>query len=455
MNLVRPDGVKYFDRAAFEAVRRMEKMVDADAFLPNRPEPGTIEDEISLALDLDPGRSTIRLDLGRSEPPKILSTWIHVSNGCNLSCRYCYIPELRKGLDGERAGMYVMSTETALRTIETLFSLCQRNGFKELQLKFAGGEPTLAPDVIIAACERAEELAFETGIRPHFRILTNGVFDHEVIIPILRRFKFGVSVSVDGDPEPHDTIRFVSRREPGTINFLPLSRGRSGTWTIVSATIDALLSLGIKPFILCTVGYGNYRQLRQMIAYCRDRRIGFRLSPVRDATTYKLPGFQTELATELSGIYQWIAETYPPTMPIERFAGFAEWNLRRKKNGACGSCKSMVGIDKDGALASCQMRLDHPIANVEDDDAIEFLQMLGTHEDYKLISRPDSRSGSCVDCDFESTCAGGCPEHTRMAFGTTDSASPWCDLYTAVMPAYVEAIAMQIKQTVSVVGASI
>ena len=115
-------------------------------------------------------------------------------------------------------------------------------------------------------------------------------------------------------------------------SILCSSRSReNGAWEIVSNTIDALIQMGIKPFVLCTVGTGNYRQLKGMIEYCRDRMIGFRLSPVRTASTYKLPGFQDQLADKVDEIYSWVGETYTPEMPIERFAGFAEVESRRER----------------------------------------------------------------------------------------------------------------------------
>jgi radical SAM protein with 4Fe4S-binding SPASM domain len=209
----------------------------------------------------------------------------------------------------------------------------------------------------------------------------------------------------------------------------------------------------MRPFLLCTVDERNYRQFRQLISYCATSKLGFRLSPVRDDSTYKLPGLQQAMTEELIRLYREMGESHPLDLPIGSFGRFADWDLRIRKNQACGSCKSMLAVGDSGQVASCQMRLDHPVASVRDDAFDRVFETLRRSDDYQYFVHPEAKTGKCAGCAFKHTCAGGCPEHTRMVFGSNNHASPWCDLYTAMMPEYVSAIGRQMERVQNAHGA--
>lgn len=88
-----------------------------------------------------------------------------VTTECNLRCRYCYA-------DGGSYGMpsQPMSVEVALQTIRWAEAFL--NGIGVIQ--FFGGEPSLNPRVIRAACEHLERSSF--AVRPGYGIVTNGVY---------------------------------------------------------------------------------------------------------------------------------------------------------------------------------------------------------------------------------------------------------------------------------------
>ena len=97
----------------------------------------------------DPGGDTVRL-LGRlaelelvhplGEPARpefhdsqVLTAWLHVTNGCNLRCPYCYLAKTAEPMTesvGRAAVAAVIESATA-------------NGFPAVKLKYAGGEASL------------------------------------------------------------------------------------------------------------------------------------------------------------------------------------------------------------------------------------------------------------------------------------------------------------------------
>lgn len=141
-----------------------------------------------------------------------------------------------------------------------------------------------------------------------------------------------------------------------------------------------------------------------------------------------------------------MGENHPLELPIGSFARFAEWSLRGRKNLPCGSCRGMLAVGESGQVASCQMRLDHPMANVGDKGFDQVFDTFRHSPDYRFFIHPEEKTGACTGCALRYTCAGGCPEHTRMVFGSNNHASPWCGLYTALMPEYVSSIGRQMER---------
>ncbi|MHB8871896.1 MAG: radical SAM protein, partial [Candidatus Doudnabacteria bacterium] len=378
--------------------------------------------------------------------PKTLTVWFHVSNACNLACQYCYIPRLAKSVDMEKMGQYFMSSDTAKNAIERLFLFCKQQKFTHLQIKFAGGEPTLASKLISEVCDYATKLSKGSNIKVIFRVLTNGVFIESSILDIFERYHFGVSISLDGDKENHDQIRFTVNRQKTDSSIVHKESVKSGTWDSIDKNINALLSRGIKPYVLCTVTEKNYLSIFNLVKFCVNKEIGFRLSPVRN----KLPKIDIELQEsilfQLKIIYEWLGKNLPPTMPLERFARFAEWNLRVRKQIVCGTCKSMMSLDQDGNVASCQMRIDKPFGNIKDDSLTSIFNRIKNSDFNSYLVFPNMKTESCNTCYWRYECAGGCPEHTRNALGKINAPSPWCYLYMNLFPTYIRAVALQIKR---------
>lgn len=125
---------------------------------------------------------------------------LHLTNRCNLRCRYCYAAP----------GQADMTPETALRAIELLAT--ERN----CGIIFFGGEPLLARELIatvIAECERAGPNRF------HYKMTTNGTLLDPDFLDQADANHLGIAVSHDGTREAHDANR-VDTEERGTFDRL-------------------------------------------------------------------------------------------------------------------------------------------------------------------------------------------------------------------------------------------
>jgi uncharacterized protein len=244
---------------------------------------------------------------------------------------------------------------------------------------------------------------------------------------------------MDGGQIGHDKTRFtLARSSNGGVRLL-------GTWETIDANITLLLAEGIKPFILCTVSEKNYRDLQSFVEYTISRRIGFRLSLIKDGYTYAKSDVESNILGTLVEVYEWLGRNMPVDMPIERYARFAEWDPAVKKAAVCGTCKSTAAIDQQGQVATCQMRMDKPHGNVHNESLTSIFERMTAAKENQYLAYTRDKTGDCSNCYWKYTCAGGCPEHTRMAMGTANAPSPWCHLYRSFYPHYLRAIARQIK----------
>lgn len=435
-----PYGVKYLPKNTFSSYTDLVR-IKGNQPIVNLDENPEYTDFVEHGLAIDSGGQRIQ----RKQKPKALTVWFHISNACNLACSYCYIPKLMKAADLETMNAHFMSPSTAEKATESLFEFCKENGFTHLQIKFAGGEPTLNHELISKTCEYAQNLSCIYNVVLGFRILTNGVFIDDNIYGVFKKYKFGVSISLDGDKDRHDQIRFTVPRSRANNIEGPI---KQGSWDIIDKTIDNLILKGIKPYILCTVTQKNYKHLLGLVEYCYSKKIGFRLSLIRDKFSHLKENLEDDILSELIKIYDWIGENLPCSMPIERFARFAEWNLSVQKQSVCGTCKSTMSIDQDGKVASCQMRMDKSFGNINNNNLTDIFDNIRSADDNYYLTNPNAKSEDCSVCYWKFTCAGGCPEHTRIAKGTLNSPSPWCHLYQDLLPHYIRAIARQIKRAI-------
>jgi radical SAM protein with 4Fe4S-binding SPASM domain len=360
-----------------------------------------------------------------------LTVWCHISNVCNLSCEYCYAGPSAQGAPSTQ----LMSATLARSAVDQVFDACKRLGFPRVVLKLAGGEPTLNIDGIAAICERARERAAQTNIPVQIQLITNGLFRHDALLPLLRTFAIGVSISVDGVSAESNRARLPS----------PLAAGALVLRRVLS-TIRILGVERIPRFVLCTLTPESIEGLTDFADFCMSERVGFRLSLVRDARPTMQGVTLEETVSRLSAFYQRIAEVYPPDMPIARFARFGNTTLRRTRASFCGRGSHMIAIGHNGGLAACQMALARPIGALDNAGVFGALIRLREKNGGAVSGSYLSR---CLGCPWTNVCRGGCPAHTEM-MPEGPQRSPWCAVYSQVLPSYVRAVATQGKRFIRI-----
>jgi len=348
---------------------------------------------------------------------KKFTVWIQLTDQCNLRCPYCYIDKSPHRIE---SSLVKQSIEKILREIE-------EDGYTDLVIKYAGGEPTLCWDIINEVIDWTSSLQ-DCSVKIRHVLLTNGYSLSEDMLHAIGERKMSVSISLDGIGAVHD-------RQRATI-------GGDGSFLEIHKNISSLIELGVKPYILTTVTRNNQDQLQELAQYCTERGLGFRLSLYRGTgeNRQNFEGDHEKLASDLVDFYEWFGN-HLPEKNLHTNHRFCDVNLLRPKATNCGIGKSSVAIDTSGKLAICQYQMDRTIGDIRNDGVLDSLN----RQNFYNPSKDNAKFvPECKSCQWLYTCANGCPLHLRSIRGTFTSVSSYCSVYSAVLPALIRTHAKQI-----------
>jgi uncharacterized protein len=133
-------------------------------------------------------------------PPRLRSISLNVAQACNMSCGYCYAD---RGHFGGAAS--VMGEDVARSAVDQLIENAPEGS--DLVIGFMGGEPFVNRPLIHAITAYADRAAREAGHRPRFAVTTNATLLTTEDAALLARYRFSVTVSLDGDAPTNDQQR--------------------------------------------------------------------------------------------------------------------------------------------------------------------------------------------------------------------------------------------------------
>ncbi len=337
-----------------------------------------------------------------------LSSWLHLTDRCNLRCAYCYLPH--KSED--------MLLETGKLAIEATFRAARENSYQQVKFKYAGGEPLLRFPFIFKLHCYAQQLAEEYALKLDGVILSNGTLLTEEIIVSMQKLDLRLMISLDGMGDWHDAQR-------------PYAGGR-GTFVDVSESVELALSYGLIPDISVTVSGRNAEGLPEIIAWILEHDLPFSLNFYRQ-NDFSL--FHTDLKLEEEKIihgmlsaFEVIEHNLPNRSLLASLVDRANLSLPHLRT--CSVGESYLVFNQHGQIAKCQMRMAQPIADIHTEDLLQVIR-----EDKSGIQNisVDAKEG-CRDCEWKYWCTGGCPLETYRATGRYDVKSPNCNIYKAIFP---------------------
>lgn len=339
---------------------------------------------------------------------QILSSWLHLTDRCNLRCSYCYLPHVRED----------MSSETGRASIDAIFRSAVANGFKQVKLKYAGGEPLLRFPLVEELHRYARQLAEQHDIELEGVVLSNGTLLTPEIVRALNFFGLRLMISLDGLGQYHDSHR-------------PYAGGR-GSFADVAEAVDLALANGLTPNISVTVSSRTSEGLPEIMAWILDRDLPFSLNFYREnelsASHDDMQLDEKKIINGMLAAFKVIEEN----LPRHPFLGgiIDRANLSAAHTHTCGVGQNYLVFDQNGQVAKCQMHIRKPVTDVHAADPLALIRA----DQIGIQNLPVMEKEGCKTCEWKHWCAGGCPLATHRATGRYDVKSPNCNIYKALFP---------------------
>ncbi len=336
-----------------------------------------------------------------------LSAWLHVAEACNLHCPYCYVPRRPR----------LASVETGQLAVDRLVDLAGRHGYSALQLKYAGGEPTLNFPVVWAVHRYAARRTAAAGLGLKEVLLTNGVDLSDWVLDAVAEAGMKLMVSLDGGPESHNETR---RRPGGTSSY-----------DLVVSTVDRAIARGLHVDISITLTALNLHGVPEAVAFAVGRQLPFSLNFYRECrTSRKLaqavlshlrpdPDKMIDVVRRAMAIVE-AEPAYP--LPLTGILDRARLDVPHGR--PCSAGRDYLAVDPDGRVAACQMLLEDPWADLSDEDPL--LAIRGRGRD---VFRPVHEFAECSCCEWQAACSGGCP-----LLRDTPLHRSYCRVYKTLLP---------------------
>ncbi len=370
----------------------------------------TLEQMIILGL-LMPENTLQNKFCAPVEVPNTLAAWLHITDRCNLRCTYCYL--LHNNTD--------MSPETGRAAIEVAFRSAVAHNYREVKLKYAGGESLLRFSFIKELHRYAQVLAEQHGLALDGVVLSNGTLLTAETVREMQALGLRLMISLDNLFSPNSVIQRV------------YPNGRDSADDVMRA-VELALDYGLTPDISITVSGRNVGGLPGLLAWVLERDLPFSLNFYRvhercsklETGNWKLE--EDKLLTGLLAAYNVIETNLPQRSLLASLvdlANFAAPHLRR-----CSVGHSYLVFDCTGRISKCQMQMEKSVTGIHADDPLAMIQA----DEAGIQNLSVDEKKECQSCQWRYWCAGGCPLETFRATGRYDIKSPNCNIYKALYP---------------------
>jgi SynChlorMet cassette radical SAM/SPASM protein ScmF len=331
--------------------------------------------------------------------------YLYASGSCNLACRHCWVTPTYQpdGDDGQHVPLE--HVQKAIREARPL-------GLRSVKL--TGGEPTLHPQFreLVTLIDEAElKIVIET----------NGTLIDDALAGFLKQTPHVsfISVSLDGvTAETHDALR-----------------GVAGSYEWALNGIEALLAVGFRPQIICTLHRGNVSQVEDIVALAEERGCGsVKFNLIQELGRGEQFAEKQGLGVaEIIQLHRHVEGELVPRSKVRIHFDipFAFYPIPKLLHEALNRCAvlTILGVLASGELSLCGIGVTVPdliYGHVGRDD----LREVWCHSPGLIELReqvPAQLEGVCGRCLHRDMCRGYCVANSFHTLGRLNAPYQFCD----------------------------
>ena len=321
-----------------------------------------------------------------AQTPQLRTLYLYLTEGCNCSCRHCWIVGERFGQSGKE--MAVLDPALLRRALEQALPLGLTS------VKWTGGEPTLHPGF-------AQMLSLQKELGLTGVVETNGMLvDDQLANQMKESGVSQVSVSLDSsNPAIHDSIR-----------------GVAGGFRRTVAGIRSLVAADYRPELILTLQKTNYCDLQSFLTLAVQLGAGSVklnvLQPVLRGQSMMTGGNALSVRETLD-IKAWLESNVVTELPVSIDLPLAFRPLSKILSGQeSGTCQifTILGLLARGEYALCGIGQHVPELAMGDVREVSLAEVWQCHPVLKRLRRglPGQLQGICADCLMNGACMGAC-----------------------------------------------
>jgi uncharacterized protein len=318
---------------------------------------------------------------------------LHLTDACNLACRYCYV----------RQGSTTMSRETAHAAVDLAARLGSHSG-----IIFFGGEPLLCRDLIEDTVAYGDVLQAQADKRFYYKITTNGLLLDDAFLRYAQAHQIFIALSHDGVQAAQDTNRVT----------------KTGAGCFAELEHAASRLLRVQPYApaLLTIAPNSVSHYAEGVAHLRE--LGFRY--LICSLDYS-GSWDNRALAELRRQYRKLADLYRTwTLREDKFY-FSPFEVKLASHihgdhycrERCELGKNQVSVAPDGQIYPCvQFVGDERYAIGDVRKGIDDEKRL------RLYQLNELEKESCRDCAVKQRCNHQCACLNKQATGDYRQVSP-------------------------------
>lgn len=382
----------------------------------------------------------IRGELRRAIETKskqILPTFIefHVTEACNLNCKYCFVPEKYR----QSIGM-TMNKEQIRNVIAKVLSYMDTIEDKNynVAISFQGGEALLCKEMLM---EIIEDYSNEKHLE--FTFQTNATLIDESFLNFCINKNIALGISLDGLKEMNDATRVYPDGK--------------GSFDRIFSTIELIESKGIRPNVITVVTKFNVKNLSKIIEFYHRVKIrGVLLNPVEPLNKMALslvPTFE-----ELSSCYEKAIRSalkINVENPHDRIIIHNVQELimclvsdvipRSCYMNPCGAARLTFAISASGDVYPCGGFESFPEMRLGNIFNMEINEILQSDIAKFLRSRDVDKIDPCRSCEFKRLCCANCPATLYALYRDIFRPSFYCSFRRRLISSIFDLVAENIE----------
>lgn len=312
--------------------------------------------------------------------------FLYITNQCNKGCDHCYNPSKPEH----------MTPETAENSVQWIKNICDAESVKNLRIVFLGGEPLENVNTLFQFVDSVNsKIPDVVPLLPEgqFISFTNGdLFTDEILKGYRdRRIKILFNPTYDSIEEIERKVIYIKSICHGCSLSVALN-------DVNMPRVDELAKLAVK-------------------YHCN-----MRINRLYDGGNN--PDYVEQYRAQMHQVLEILLSSPKPIYPNWIMEStFPTWDGQNNPY-SCG--RWLVIIDPDGTLRSCNPDYETIIGHI---NTTKHWSELKFPQRWSAKNLPE-----CQGCEWIGWCQGGCPYTRKLAYGTYDRKSPFCEAFKELFP---------------------